>query len=157
MGSPPATRVLIAEDDAAVRSLLHLTLLGLGYDVIEAADGREALHAMEGWEPDLLILDEMMPRLSGTQFLKELSRLNLKKKPRIMMLTAKRAEADFLTAYRLGAHLYLTKPFDPEEVVDTVGQLLNMSVEQLESRRQEEIRKAGVLEKVERVFPPEPG
>lgn len=145
-------KILIVEDDKAIRSLLNITLSDLGYEIDEAGDGREALDSVEECQPDLIVLDVMMPILSGTGFLKLLPTLKLTKKPRILMLTAKGAEADVAAGYQLGADWYLTKPFELEKVIDTVELLLNIADGELEARRMEEIEKAALLLQVEKAF-----
>jgi CheY-like chemotaxis protein len=122
-GRPPVTfRVLIADDDATVRSLLRATLPEDGYDVLEACDGNEALQLI-GQEPlDLVLLDWHMPGRRGAQVLEELKRRHPALP--VVVLTAEHQAPHRARAEALGVDVFLTKPFSPIELLDTVERLL---------------------------------
>jgi two-component system response regulator ResD len=111
--------VLVVDDEARMRQLVRIYLQQDGYQVLEAADGKEAL---ERWrEADLVVLDVMMAGLDGWQVL---GRIREKSMIPILMLTAKDQVKDRVEGLRLGADDYLVKPFDPEELVARIHSLL---------------------------------
>ncbi len=113
-------RVLIAEDEAAIRDFVVINLKRAGYEVLEAQDGVEALEiyrANDG-KIDVAVLDIMMPNLDGLAVCKELRAGN--NNIGIIMLTAKSQEMDKITALMTGADDYITKPFSPTEFVARV-------------------------------------
>ena len=120
--------VLVVDDNPVVRSLAVYALEASGLRVREAADGVEALQALAEGEPvDCVVLDIMMPRVSGHQVLEAL----LAAKggdpavgPPVLMLSCKTDDEDVTRAFSLGAVEYMTKPFDPEELVAAVRTLL---------------------------------
>jgi DNA-binding response OmpR family regulator len=106
------SNILVAEDDADLRSLLRHALEADGHTVVLATDGREALEIYRRAAPDLLVLDVMMPRLSGFEVLRELSQSGqLRPESPVLVLTARSAENDVLAGFDLGAADYMTKPF----------------------------------------------
>lgn len=114
-------KVLIADDDPNVQELLSLYLTKDGYDVITASDGIEAVRKTQEADPDLLILDVMMPRLDGwgvCRAIRESSNVP------IIMLTAKGEDYDRILGLELGADDYVVKPFHPVEVVARVKAIL---------------------------------
>ena len=114
-------RILVAEDDAKTASLLRLYLEHAGYSVSTATSGRAALAAVESLKPHLLLLDIMLPELSGLDVCKTLrARTQLP----IIMLTARTTEDDKLRGLDLGADDYVCKPFSPREVVARVRTVL---------------------------------
>ncbi len=113
-------RVLIAEDEAAIRDFVVINLRRAGYEVLEAQDGEEALEiykANDG-KVDVAVLDIMMPKLDGLAVCKELRANN--NNIGIIMLTAKVQEMDKITGLMTGADDYITKPFSPTEFVARV-------------------------------------
>lgn len=113
-------RVLIAEDESAIREFIVINLKRGGYDVIEAEDGAMALELYEacGGEVDVALLDVMMPNLDGFEVCKRLRTMN--NNIGIIMLTAKTQEMDKITGLMNGADDYVTKPFSPTELVARV-------------------------------------
>jgi DNA-binding response OmpR family regulator len=106
-----ATRVLVVDDDAAIRHLIMAALKRDGYDFLEAANGREGLDLMRNESPDLVVLDLMMPVVSGWDVLQE--RLNdpdLSKIP-VIIVSANR-EPELVSAFDKGICAFLPKPFD---------------------------------------------
>ena len=118
-------RILLVEDEDAIRDLLKLNLELEGYEVETAANGKDALKKINGAHYDLLILDIMLPEVSGLQ-IAEHFRLNDRETP-ILMLTAKDTSADRITGLKLGADDYLTKPFVLEELLLRIQNLLRRS------------------------------
>ncbi len=117
--------VLLAEDDPDIQSLVRHALEADGYAIHCAGDGHEALELYAGIQPDLLILDLMMPRRSGFEVLRE---LDLRGERRadipVLILTARRSEEDVVTGFELGVQDYLTKPFLIAELRARVRRLL---------------------------------
>ena len=113
-------RVLIAEDEAAIREFIVINLRRGGYEVLEAEDGAVALELYDscGGDVDVAVLDVMMPNLDGLQVCKELRNRN--SNIGIIMLTAKTQEMDKITGLMMGADDYVTKPFSPTELVARV-------------------------------------
>ncbi|MEM6602178.1 MAG: response regulator, partial [Verrucomicrobiota bacterium] len=119
-----ASKILIIEDEPDVVDMIELGLHGAGLKTISAADGEAGLRKAREESPDLLILDLMIPKLSGLEVCK-----NLRKDPAtsslpIIMLTAKADEVDRIVGLELGADDYVTKPFSPRELVLRVKSIL---------------------------------
>lgn len=113
-----AYKILIADDEAEIRDVLRLYLEKDGYDVIEAADGVEAMEKLRKESPDLAILDIMMPGLDGYRVLRNVRENN---NIPVIMLSAKDTDADKILGLDLGADDYITKPFGPLEAVARVN------------------------------------
>ena len=107
---PP--RILLADDEQAIQTLLSFPLRREGYEVVQASDGREALARFSEQTFDLVVLDVMMPRVDGLEVCK---RLRAKSTVPIIMLTAKAEEIDKVLGLELGADDYITKPFSLRE------------------------------------------
>jgi len=113
------TKILIAEDDTNLRDGLHDAFELEGYTVKSVENGQEALTAYAAWEPDMLILDVMMPLKSGYDVCRDVRRLD--RVIPIIMLTAKGEEIDKVIGLELGADDYVTKPFGLRELMARVG------------------------------------
>lgn len=113
--------VLVVDDEANLVELLHEYLAREGYEVLEAGDGTAALEIVGAREPDLVILDLMLPGLDGVEVCR---RLRQTSDAYVLMLTAKAEEVDKLIGLAVGADDYLTKPFSPRELVARVKALL---------------------------------
>lgn len=113
-------RVLIAEDEAAIREFVVINLRRGGYEVVEAEDGARALEEYEacGGDIDVAVLDVMMPNVDGLEVCKRLRQKS--NNIGIIMLTAKTQEMDKITGLMMGADDYVTKPFSPSELVARV-------------------------------------
>jgi phosphate regulon transcriptional regulator PhoB len=117
-------RVLIIEDDRDLVELVRYNLSNEGFQVSAAGDGAAGLAVVKKSPPDLLLLDLMLPRLSGLEICKEIRRdASLNRLP-ILMLTARGEEADRVVGLEMGADDYVTKPFSPRELVARVRALL---------------------------------
>lgn len=119
------TRILIAEDDADLRLLLRLVLHRAGYRVSEARDGVEALEAMSREAFDVVLLDNMMPRMTGVEVLESVALLRRTERPLMVVISALATRADIRSYYVRGADDFLAKPFATEELVDRVRMLLD--------------------------------
>jgi DNA-binding response OmpR family regulator len=114
-------RVLVVDDEKKIRDLLTAYLRADGFEVAEASDGSAALAELRRAEPDLVILDVMMPGMDGIEVLRELRKTS---DAFVMMLTARAEETDKLIGLSVGADDYLTKPFSPRELVARVKAIL---------------------------------
>ena len=115
-------RILIAEDDADIRRGLEATLESEGYEVISASDGEQAVKLARQLDPALVVLDVMMPRLSGFDACKQMRTAGFAGP--ILFLTAKSEEIDKVVGLKLGADDYVTKPFGVHELLARVEALL---------------------------------
>ncbi len=109
-------KILIAEDDTDISRLLSRILEAQGYQALQAFSGTEALSLIEREEPDLLLLDLMLPGLSGEELLRKLREERRYSFP-VLILSAKSALGDKVALLKSGADDYITKPFEPEEVI----------------------------------------
>jgi two-component system, OmpR family, response regulator ResD len=120
--SPP--RVLIVDDEPVVRDVLTRYLRHEGFEVDSAADGHAALRAIEGWSPHVILLDLMLPKLSGLDLLRL---VRLDSAVPVIILSAKVSEHDRIAGLELGADDYVVKPYSPGEVVARVRAVLRRS------------------------------
>lgn len=122
----PARRILIADDDPLLRALLVHRLSADGYDVQTAEDGGQALAAIREQQPDLIVLDALMPVMDGFELLRRIQAGGISDAP-VIMLSALKREQDIVGALQLGAADYLVKPFIPDELAQRVRRLLQTS------------------------------
>ncbi len=124
-------KILIVDDEPYIRLLLEQTLEDLedeGVELLTADNGEEALDAIKTEKPDLVFLDVMMPKMNGFDVCNAVKNELSIKGIYIIMLTAKGQEFDKLKGKEVGADLYMTKPFDPDEVVKKSIQVLELAV-----------------------------
>ncbi len=120
-------RILIVEDETAVVTLLRYNLEREGFEVDAALDGREAMIAVDENPPDLVLLDWMLPEMSGIEVCRQLRRKPVSKSIPVIMLTARGEESDTVRGLDAGADDYVTKPFSPAELVARMHALLRRS------------------------------
>lgn len=147
-------QVLVVDDDPSVRSLLAFIFDDEGFDVVEAADGREAIEVLTKTPPSLMILDLMMPVLDGVGVLREREAKRLAAGTRIIVLTAKNDAQDTLWCWELGADQFLTKPVDPDRLLAEGRALLSSRPDELRERRNRGLADARRLEAIEAAFRP---
>ena len=123
-GVVAAKRILIIEDDKDIVELVRYNLEQEGFQMTWASDGLSGLAQLRKKPPDVLLLDLMLPKLSGLEICKEIRRDPALHRLPILMLTARGEEADRVVGLELGADDYLTKPFSPRELVARVRALL---------------------------------
>jgi len=116
--------LLIVDDQADIRKLIRMTLEFEGYTLIEAQDGAEALRMANSSKPALMLLDVMMPgEFDGFQVCEQIKTDPALAGTRIVMLTARGQQSDRERGRKAGADAYLTKPFSPLELIDTIERL----------------------------------
>ncbi len=130
-------KILIADDNPDNVELLRKRLSAQGYQIAAAFDGEEALQAVLKENPDLLILDIMMPKLDGYEVLRRLKKQDEYRNLPVILLTAKKEIPDKLKGLDIGADDYITKPFNPQELLARVRSLMSLREEQ-ERRAQDE-------------------
>jgi DNA-binding response OmpR family regulator len=113
----PDASVLVVDDDPVIRRMLQLSYESEGFQVATAADGVEGLEALRANPPDILILDIMMPKLDGMKVMDELKADERLKSIPVILLSAKATSLDIDLGLKAGAADYVTKPFDPMELV----------------------------------------
>ncbi len=117
-------KILVVEDESDIRELLRFNLEQEGFAVEEAGDGAEALDRVARRAPDLMVLDLMLPRMSGLELCRRMRANPETARLPILMVTAKGAEVDRVLGLEMGADDYVVKPFSPREVVARVKALL---------------------------------
>ena len=122
-----AAKILIVEDEAAIRQMLSMVLTQEGYNSLEVANVGAAFEMLENLTPDLILLDWMMPGLSGLEFTRRLKKTPNTRSIPIILLTAKSEEANKVTALDAGADDYITKPFSTPELIARIRALLRRS------------------------------
>jgi len=122
-----ATKVLIVEDEPAIQDLLSLNLRHAGFRPLMAADVASARTQLDQALPDLMLLDWMLPDLSGIEFARKLRADPRTRDLPIIMLTARSTESDKLGGFDAGADDYITKPFSPRELIARIRALLRRS------------------------------
>jgi DNA-binding response OmpR family regulator len=126
-------RVLIVDDEPDVLLLLRIELEAEGYDTLLAADGETAIHRILEERPDVILLDVMMPVVDGWGVLQRLA--EQRSDTRVIVLSAKASDNDVARALELGAHEYVTKPFEPAALLATVAHVLASAPPDLEAGR----------------------
>lgn len=117
--------ILVVDDEEILRMLICDTLEDLDFNIDEAEDGMEALKKINEQYYDLIILDYMMPNLTGIEVIEQLTSENKMQAP-ILMLTAKAQEGDRQTVLEKGAKYFMSKPFSPVELLRLVEEILNV-------------------------------
>jgi DNA-binding response OmpR family regulator len=117
-------RILVVDDDQVIQQLLKVNLELEGYAVDVAEDGEEALEMFDARQPDLILLDIMMPRLDGWEVCRRLKEGEDSANVPIVLLSARAQEADVQRGTEMGVAAYVTKPFDPIQLLDLVADIL---------------------------------
>ena len=120
---PEKKTILIIDDDSEIIDTLQPILTSNGYEILTAQDGNQGLETAEEMQPDLVILDMMMPKRSGFLVLEQLRKKD-KTKPAIIMITANEGSRHRVYAEMLGVDAYIRKPFAIDKLTDQVAKLL---------------------------------
>ncbi len=129
-------KILVVDDEPSIVTLVEFNLTKAGFDVKTAYDGRKAIDLVMEWSPDFIVLDLMLPELSGMEVCKKLRQDKIGVP--ILMLTAKDEEFDKVLGLELGADDYMTKPFSPRELVARINAILRRSEATLASDQRDE-------------------
>jgi two-component system phosphate regulon response regulator PhoB len=129
--------ILIVEDEAPIREMVGFAIGKAGFDLREAADTREAEVLIANRLPDLILLDWMLPGMSGIEFARRLKREDVTRGVPIIVLTARGEEEDKVKGLEVGADDYVTKPFSPRELVARIRAVLRRSSPEGEGERVE--------------------
>lgn len=136
--SPETPKILIADDEPALRSLLKTNLSFEGFETLTASNGEEALRVIRDAAPDVVLLDVMMPVMDGWQVLEELAKSD-NRSTRVILVTAKASTAAQLQGWELGCDGYLTKPFDLDVMIERIVEVAGRDDSQIEQHRREAI------------------
>ena len=117
-------RILAVDDEPNIVRLIQVNLERHGYTVETASNGAQALAKIKANRPDLLVSDVMMPEMDGFELLANVRRDPSLTDLPVIMLTAKAQDKDVMTGYQYGADMYLTKPFNPQELLQFVKRIL---------------------------------
>ena len=120
----PGQRVLVVDDDAVIRQLIRINLELEGFEVFTGEDGQDCLDKIKAINPAVVTLDIMMPRLDGWETAARLRADPETAHVKIILLSARAQEADLKRGQGLQVDAYLTKPFDPDDLVQSVRRLL---------------------------------
>ena len=123
----PNFKILVVEDEDAIRAMLMMILEQAGFVPIAAADAEEAQIALDNNEPDLILLDWMLPGISGVEWARRLKKETIYREIPIILLTARGEEEDKVKGLEIGADDYVTKPFSPKELVARIRAVLRRS------------------------------
>ncbi len=119
-----AKTIMIVDDSASLRDVVAIALKGAGYEVIEAADGKDALGKLNGAKVHLIVSDVNMPNMDGISFLKEVKQDPNHKFTPVIMLTTEAAEDKKKEGQAAGAKVWVVKPFKPDQLLDAVSKLV---------------------------------
>jgi DNA-binding response OmpR family regulator len=122
-----AKRVLVVDDEPNIVMSLEFLMRRAGFEVAVARNGREALEALDGTPPDLLLLDVMMPEFDGYEVCEQIRARPEWSRTKIVMLTARGREVERERGLALGADAYVTKPFSTRDLVDQVKRMLDVA------------------------------
>ncbi len=121
----PATKILVCDDERSIVRLIQVNLERQGWQVVTAYDGKEGLEKIKSEKPNIVVLDVMMPYMDGFEVLKTLRRDPEMQNLPVIMLTAKAQDKDVFEGYHFGADVYLTKPFNPMELVTFIKRIIS--------------------------------
>lgn len=116
-------KILAVDDERHIVRLVQVNLQRAGYEVVTAFDGKEALEKIKSEKPDLVVLDVMMPYMDGFEVLQTLRKDPETRELPVIMLTAKAQDADVFRGWQSGVDCYLTKPFNPMELISFVRRI----------------------------------
>lgn len=124
MPGAPLQTILAVDDSASMRQMVRYTLEGAGYKVVQAADGVEALEFARSDTVDLVLTDVNMPRMDGIELVRELRALDSYKFVPMLVLTTESGQETKLRGKQAGATGWIVKPFNPEQLLATIGRVL---------------------------------
>jgi two-component system alkaline phosphatase synthesis response regulator PhoP len=116
-------KILAVDDEKHIVRLIQVNLERAGYEVVTAGDGKEALEKVKSENPDMIVLDVMMPYMDGFEVLRTLKADPVTRDIPVIMLTAKAQDADVFRGWQSGVDSYLTKPFNPMELLSFIQRI----------------------------------
>lgn len=119
-------KILIVEDDQHIRKLLNILIRKEDIQIDEAVEGNEALEKLASNTYDLVILDIMMPNVDGFQILKSMRETPATVALPVIIVTAKTEDKDLMKGYSMGANYYITKPFEPQDLIHSIELILKV-------------------------------
>lgn len=119
-------KILIVEDDQHIRKLLNILIRKDDVEIDEAVEGNEALEKLRANRYDLVILDIMMPNVDGFSILKDLRERPETATLPVIVVTAKTEDKDLMKGYSMGANYYITKPFEPQDLIHSIELILKI-------------------------------
>lgn len=122
--SASSTKILIVDDEPNIVLAIEFLLQREGYQIAKAYDGLQALELAAEFQPDIVLLDVMMPGLNGFEVGQRIRQMPMLENTKIIFLTAKGTQRDKQTGYASGAEVYMIKPFDNDELVTTVNEMM---------------------------------
>ncbi len=128
-------KILTCDDEKHIVRLIQVNLERQGYEVITAFNGAECLELVAADRPDLIVLDVMMPEMTGFEVLEALKKNPETAEIPVIMLTARAQDADVLRGWQSGVECYLTKPFNPMELIAFVKRIFSMEDNKVEEKR----------------------
>ena len=126
---PLRQTILVVDDNEAIARIIERHLTAAGYSVLKAGDGEQALTTVASRQPDCVLLDLMMPGMTGLEVLRQLKQAPATALIPVILVTAKGEDIDVAQGYREGAADYLTKPFSAVQIVDAVRKVLRLANE----------------------------
>lgn len=124
MGQNKSAKILLVDDEPNILVPIEFLMVQQGYEVRKAFNGQEALEILSGYTPDVVILDVMMPGMDGFEVARSIRKTPALDHTRILFLTAKGSQPDREKGYSTGGEVYMTKPFDNDELVQLVSEVL---------------------------------
>lgn len=118
-------KILVVDDEVNITQILEFSIEAEGFDVITAQNGEDAIEKARREQPDLIILDIMMPKIDGYEACRILKANPLTKHIPVVLLTAKGREVDKRLGYEVGATDYIVKPFSPNKLIEKIHRLLS--------------------------------
>jgi len=119
-------KILVVDDEVNITQILEFSIGAEGFEVITATNGEEAIDKARKEQPDLIILDIMMPRIDGYEACRILKANPLTKNIPVVLLTAKGRDIDKRLGYEVGATDYIVKPFSPNKLIERINELLSL-------------------------------
>jgi len=130
-----AKKILTCDDERNIVRLIQVNLERQGYDVVTAYNGRECLEVVEREHPDLIVLDLMMPEMHGFEVLEVLKKNPETAQIPVIMLTARTQDQDVLKGWQAGVECYLTKPFNPIELITFIKRIFAVEEQDAPEKR----------------------
>ena len=148
---------MVVEDEPIVQVVLSDLIEMWGHEVQAASSGDQAISLLSSGDFDLVVLDLMLGSVSGYDVLDEMSRLGVRERTRVVVVTGRATEWDYMLGWMRGADEYLPKPFDPVRLKLVMEEMLSFSPAQLAERRRTELEKSQMLYNLETSFGEEEG